>query len=119
MRRVLRSLAALSLFAAPSSSAARSAKRVSCAKVSYETNGGYYDYVSSKIRGTRVHCATARRVAHVKPERVSGTGAAPRRFTSSKFACKGTARKDAKGRKRVAFRCTRGRSTIWFTWAPQ
>lgn len=119
MRRALLSLAALSLVAAPSPSAARSAKRVSCAKVSYETNGGYYVYKSSKIRATRVRCATARRVARVKPGSVSGTGSAARRFKSGKFTCRGNARKDAKGRERVAFRCTRSRSTIWFTWAPQ
>lgn len=119
MRRFLLGLAALSLLAAPAPATARTAKRVSCAKVNYQTGGGYYVYVSSKIRGTRVRCATARRVARVKPASVSGTGTATRKFKSGKFACKGKARKDAKGRERVAFRCKRGRSTISFTWARQ
>jgi hypothetical protein len=119
MRRMPLALAILSVIAIPASAPAKPAEVVHCTKVSYGTNSGYNQYVSSNVRGRRASCAVARKVAHVDPAKITGTGSETRKVSSHKFACRGKAHTDSAGRETVAFRCTRGKATVWFTWAPQ
>lgn len=101
---------ALLVAAAPAP--ARTAHRIRCAPLSYETGGGYYDFRSSRIRATRVGCRVARRVARVNPDKVAGYGSRTPRFRSRGYLCRGR-RVNART---VDFRCARGTTRITFTW---
>jgi hypothetical protein len=82
-----------------------------CANVSYDAGGGYYYYVSTKIRAKGLRCSLARRIAHVPPEDLIGRGSEPRRFRRFGFVCRG--RKHGRS---VPFTCKRKRAVITFTW---
>lgn len=107
-------MAALALAAAaPAGSEARTATRAHrCARVDYEAGGGYYFYASTALRAKGVPCSLARRIAHVPPEDVIGSGTEPRRFRRFGFVCRGR-----KHGRTVPFTCTRKRARITFSWS--
>ncbi len=113
MRRAGICVAVLCLLAvAPASVTARmSSPARKCARVDYEAGGGYYFYASTRIRAKGARCSLARRIAHVPPEDVIGSGSEPRRFHRFGFVCRGRKRGHT-----VPFTCTRKRARVTFAW---
>ena len=96
---------------APAGAPAKATRYRHCAGVSYQTGGGYYFYSSTKVRAKGMPCRLARKIAHVHPEDVIGTGREPRRFRRYGYICRGR-KKGAT----VRFTCTKKRARETFSW---